>query len=64
MNMPKDPYILLSYINAKLRNEFKTLDDLCQSYPLNQEQIITTLSTIGYIYNNKQNQFIANPRSD
>lgn len=58
MKQPMDPYILLSYINTKLRNEFQSLDDLCQSLGLDPSQIITSLSNIGYSYNLEHNAFI------
>lgn len=59
MKLPKDPYILLSYINTKLRNEYQSLDDLCQSHSIDQDQVITSLSNIGYSYNQDQNSFIS-----
>lgn len=58
MTLPKDPFILLSYINTKLRNEYDTLEDLSQSLQVSTDQLINTLSSIGYIYNQAQNQFI------
>lgn len=32
MNIPKDPYMLLSFINTKLRDDFDSLDKFCDSY--------------------------------
>lgn len=58
MTLPKDPFILLSYINTKLRNEYDTLEDLSQSLQVSTDKLINTLSSIGYIYNQAQNQFI------
>lgn len=59
MELPKDPYILLSYINTKLRNDFHTLEDLCNSLRLNKEQLTSSLSDIGYRYSPQQNQFVS-----
>jgi hypothetical protein len=59
MNIPKDPYILLSYINTKLRDEYGDLDDLCKSLNINRIELETTLSTIEYTYVREQNSFTA-----
>lgn len=54
-----DPYLLLSWINTKLRDEFDTLDILCDDYEIENQDIIDKLKLIGYIYNEKNNQFIS-----
>jgi len=58
MPIPKDPHILLGYINTKLRDEYHSLDDLCKSLCIDRTHIETTLSSIDYIYHNDQNRFI------
>lgn len=55
---PKDPAILLSYINTKLRDEYSSLDKLCQHLSIDRETLEKTLSTIEYVYNPVQNRFI------
>lgn len=55
--LPKDPVILLSVINTKLRDFYPTLDILCDDMNVDKEDIIKKLSMIGYTYNEKQNQF-------
>ncbi|HKL99890.1 MAG TPA: DUF4250 domain-containing protein [Mobilitalea sp.] len=57
MQIPKDPVILLSYINTKLRDEFPTLDDLCKSLLLDRSQLEITLCSLGYYYHKDQNRF-------
>ena len=57
MDMPKDPYMLLSYINTQLRDNYSSLDDLCDSCDVSKEDIESALSSIGYEYNPEQNQF-------
>ena len=59
MNIPKDPYILLSYINTKLRDEHRDLDDLCKSLTIDRNQLETTLSSINYTYIQDLNRFFA-----
>lgn len=58
MSIPKDPVILLSYINTQLRDHYKTLDDLCKSLNINKEHIVDKLQQIDYVYDNTLNQFI------
>jgi hypothetical protein len=55
--IPKDPVILLSYINTQLRDFYKTLDDLCLSLDINIEELIEKLNIIDYHYNPTTNQF-------
>ncbi|CUH93525.1 DUF4250 domain-containing protein [Herbinix luporum] len=58
MNLPKDPFILLSYLNTKLRNQYQSLDELCMELQADKEQLTSSLSAIGYFYNQKLNQFV------
>lgn len=55
--LPKDPNILLSYINLKLRDFYDSLDSLCDDLDVSKEEIIDTLKSIGYSYDDKTNQF-------
>ena len=57
MSLPKDPYILLSFINTKLRDEFSSLGKLCENLNVEKEEIISTLEKIDYRYNSNKNQF-------
>jgi len=53
-----DSYMLLSIVNMKLRDEFHSLSSFCENYEIKEEEIINKLSTIGYVYNVDNNQFI------
>ena len=57
MAIPKDPVMLLSYINTQLRDFYPSLDELCASLMISKEEIIKTLESIDYIYNAKTNRF-------
>ncbi|MGN1480447.1 DUF4250 domain-containing protein [Porcipelethomonas sp.] len=57
MKLPEDPVILLSVINTKLRDMYKSLDDLCDDANIDKKYIEDKLNSIGYKYNEKQNQF-------
>ena len=56
--MSSDPNILLSYINTKLRDEFPSLDELCDSLDADKDEIINTLKAAGYRYDPVINQFV------
>ncbi|NLK98354.1 MAG: DUF4250 domain-containing protein [Epulopiscium sp.] len=53
-----DPFILLSWVNMKLRDECKDLEQLCDRYEVSEEIIRDTLGAVGYVYVKKTNQFI------
>ncbi len=57
-NLPNDPMILLSYINTQLRDNFSTLDELCQSLGVEKADIEAKLNTIDYSYNPALNKFV------
>ena len=57
-NLPKDPILLLSVVNMKLRDFYKDLDTLCQDLNINQEELIEKLADIDYEYDVNTNQFV------
>lgn len=58
MNMPSNPYILLSVINTKLRDNYPSLKTLCEEEDLSEEEIISLLKSIDYTYDEKLNKFV------
>ncbi|WML33622.1 DUF4250 domain-containing protein [Clostridium sp. OS1-26] len=52
-----DPYMLLSFINTKLRDEFESIESLAIYYDLKERDIIDKLSAVGYEYDRITNQF-------
>lgn len=57
MNIPKDPMILLSFINTKLRDEYRSLEEFCKEHNLDVEALKKKLEEIGFEYNAKLKQF-------
>lgn len=57
--MIKDPNILLSVINTKLRDFYSSLDDLCEDLEYDIDEVNNILNSIGYYYNSNKNQFEA-----
>ena len=58
MALPKDPFMLLSYINTQLRDNFSSLSELAASLGEDEEQIKATLAGAGFIYNEELNRFV------
>lgn len=58
MNLPKDPVLLLSVINTKLRDYYPSLDALCEDMHTEKDTIINTLKGIDYEYDESGNQFV------
>ncbi len=55
--LPKDPVILLSVVNTKLRDFYPTLDALCEDLEVSREFLTEKLGMIDYEYNPGKNQF-------
>lgn len=55
--LPKDPMLLLSFVNMKLRDFYPSLDAMCDDLQVDQTWIIETLKGIDYEYDKKRNQF-------
>ncbi len=58
MLLPKDPVILLSYVNTQLRDYYKNLEDMCKSLNIDSEQLLLALQQIDYHYDHQRNQFV------
>lgn len=56
--LPKDPAILLSFINTKLRDKYSSLEALCEDLDEDRELVQQRLKMIGYVYDEKLNRFI------
>ena len=56
--IPKDPVMLLSYINTQLRDNYDSLEALCSDRDIDLETLIRTLDSIDYQYDKEKNQFI------
>lgn len=61
MKLPTDPYMLLSVVNMKLRDSYKSFDDLCEDMDADAAGISAALGKIGYEYSKELNQFAPIP---
>lgn len=56
--LPRDPVMLLSVVNTKLRDYYSTLDALCEDMQVDKQELIGTLELIDYTYDAGRNQFV------
>lgn len=56
-DMPKDPFMLLSWVNMKLRDRYESLEALCDDLQVDKEQLVATLQGAGFDYMPEINQF-------
>ena len=56
--LPRDPVMLLSVVNTKLRDYYSTLDVLCEDMQGDKQELIGKLETIDYTYDAGSNQFV------
>ena len=57
MKLPEDPVMLLSFVNTKLRDQYASLDALCDDLDAPRAALEDKLGEIGYLYNAKENRF-------
>ncbi len=58
MTIPKDPAILLSFTNTKLRDFYPSLDELCREMEIEKDKLTEKLAKIDYHYEPTVNRFI------
>ena len=56
--LPQDPMILLSYVNTKLRDEYDSLEDLCEDLELDRAALEVTLASAGFSYCEERKCFL------
>ena len=58
MKLPEEPVMLLSFVNMKLRDQYASLDDLCDDLNVLSVELEEKLGEIGSFYNAKENRFV------
>lgn len=56
-NLPSDPFILLSFVNTKLRDDYKSLDEMCDDLDIDRKVLEDKLRDAGFEYSEKNNKF-------
>lgn len=54
---PKDPIMLLSWTNMKLRDFYSSLDELCDDLEIDRKELEDKLKNAGFTYNMELNKF-------
>ena len=49
--------MLLSYVNTKLRDQYASLEELCDDLHLDQSYLVSKLAASGYEYSKEHNKF-------
>ncbi len=57
MDLPKDPFMLMSFINLKLRDFYSDLDELCEDLNIDKAALCDKLKSAGFEYSEKYNKF-------
>lgn len=56
--LPKDPMMLLSFVNTRLRDDKLTLDEFCLQFDVEQDVIVEKLAQLDYKYDENLRKFI------
>lgn len=57
MDLPKDPFMLMSLINMKLRDNYSSLDELCEDMDIDRKMLEQQLAEAGFEYSPEHNKF-------
>lgn len=57
MTLPENPAMLLSFVNMKLRDNYSSLEALCDDLDINQKDLIQKLNEAGFVYSADANKF-------
>ena len=57
MALPKDPVMLLSFVNTQLRDNYSGLKELAAAYDIDEKELCDKLAQIDYKYDETVNRF-------
>lgn len=57
MELPEDPMMLFSVVNMKLRDQYTSLDELCEDMNVDRHWLEDKLHAVGFEYSEEQNKF-------
>ena len=57
MNMPQDPILLMSLVNTLLRDQYASLEALCEDRGFDERIVLEKLESAGFAYQADLNQF-------
>lgn len=56
--IPKDPVMLLSFVNLKLRDFYPNVESLCEALDIDKGELEEKLAGIDYHYDREKNRFV------
>ena len=56
--IPKEPTMLLSYVNLKLRDYYRSFEEMCDDLDISHAETEEKLNGNGYFYDRQSNQFV------
>ncbi len=56
--IPRDPVMLLSFVNLKLRDYYDSFEAMCEDMDIDGADIRKKLEAIDYCYDEEKNQFV------
>ena len=56
--IPKDPAMLLSYINTQLRDFYPSMEEFCRALDVDKAEIDAKLAMIDYEYDPDSNRYV------
>ena len=56
-SIPKDPFLLFSFINMQLRDNYASLEEFCAANDADLGELTEKLNAAGFEYNEELNQF-------
>ncbi len=56
--LPRDPVMLLSFVNTQLRDKYTSLDDFIKATQADKDAVTDALASIDYVYDSGLNQFV------
>ncbi len=55
--LPHDPMMLFSVVNQQLRDQYASLDQLCEDRGIDRHDIESRLAAVGFEYSAEHNKF-------
>lgn len=55
--LPQDPAMLMSLINMKLRDNYSSLDELCDDMDISRDELVKRLAEAGFEYSEENRRF-------
>lgn len=57
MDLPQDVMMLFSVVNMKLRDQYQSLEELCEDMNVDKKELIDRLAEAGFEYSEDHNKF-------